>query len=114
MREIRKSGRVKRTAPVVTSSQTTAEAPMIGLAALLQLVDWYHARGLSNQQGGLSCVDVEPPLSPPAPDRANPAERPTPVLAGPARRPARAHSACSQPRRGPTTHEASDGFGADA
>ena len=50
---------------------------MIGLVALLQLVDWYHARGPSNQQGGLSCVAVEPPLSPPTPDRADPAERPT-------------------------------------
>jgi hypothetical protein len=42
---------------------------MIGLAALLQFIDWYHARGLSNQQGGLSCVDAEPSLSPPRPIR---------------------------------------------
>jgi hypothetical protein len=87
---------------------------MIGLAALLQLVDWYHARGLKNQQGGLSCVDVEPPLSPPAPEQTDPPHRPTPVLAGPARRPARTHSPRSLRSRSQTTHEASNDSGGDA
>jgi hypothetical protein len=40
---------------------------MIGVAALLQLVDWLHARTPRHLQGGSSCVNLEPPLSPPRP-----------------------------------------------
>jgi hypothetical protein len=39
------SGRVQQTAPVVTSSQPPLERPTIAVTALLQLSDWYAARG---------------------------------------------------------------------
>ena len=114
MRENRQSGRVKQTAPAVTDSEGSAELPIIGLAALLQLVDWCEARGLKDLQGGPSCVDVVQPLSPPAPDRASPTNRPSPALADSGRRPARSHSASSRPHRTPTTDESSDDRGGDA
>ena len=47
---------------------------MINVSALLQLVDWYHARVPRKEQGGASCVNREPPLSPP---RLNRPKRPT-------------------------------------
>jgi hypothetical protein len=42
---------------------------MIGVAALLQLADWSQERRQRNQPGGASCVNPEPPLSPPPPPR---------------------------------------------
>ncbi len=38
---------------------------MIGLQALLQMVEWHQERQKKHQQGGLSCANFEPPLSPP-------------------------------------------------
>ena len=64
-----RTGRVQQTAPVVTSSQAAVELPIIGVSALLQLVDWYQAHELRHQQGGSSCVNREAPLSPPPPSK---------------------------------------------
>ena len=47
---------------------------MIAVSALLQLVNWYQAREQRNQQGGSSCIKLEPLLSPPRPIRL---KRPT-------------------------------------
>jgi hypothetical protein len=114
MPEIGTSGRVHQTAPVVTSSQAAAEQPMIDVSALLQLVDWYHARAQRNEQGGSSCVNLEPPLSPPAPEQAKTPDQPVPTVAGPSRRKPRTNPDRSQSRRGRTPHEASGPAGGDA
>ena len=45
---------------------------MIGVPALLQLVDWYAARGQNEPPGGSSCVDLEQPVSPPRPSGGKP------------------------------------------
>jgi hypothetical protein len=52
MREIRPSGRVHQNAAVVTPSPAACELPMMGVAALLQLADWSHARrrGFSQEE----------------------------------------------------------------
>src|SRR5580693_659463 len=102
MRQICLSGRVHQTAPVVTSSQAAVELPIIDVAALLQLVDWYQAHELRNQQGGSSCVNREPPLSPPAPEPAETPQQSRPTVAGPGRRKPRTNSQRAQPRRGRT------------
>src|SRR6266404_5461423 len=71
------TGRMHQAAPVVTSSPADAALARIGVAALLQLVDWYHARGQKHQPGGSSCVSPEPPLSPPRPHRPLPPSNPS-------------------------------------
>src|SRR5271166_4974477 len=66
-------GSVKLETHSVTSPRSTFQVPIIGLSALLQLVEWCHVRRQRGQQGGPSCVDPEPPLSPPRPiGRARP------------------------------------------
>src|SRR5258708_24037216 len=107
-------GRVHQAAPVVTSSPATAALPMIGVAALLQLVDWYHARGPRHQQGGFSCVNLEPPSSPPAPAQANTPAQAEATVAGPAGRQSRAASAGAQPRRGRSPRAVSGPAAGDA
>jgi hypothetical protein len=54
MREIRPSGSVEQTARPVTPPPSPSEWPLIGLPALLQLVDWFHARRQKAQRGGPS------------------------------------------------------------
>ena len=61
------SGSVKQETHLVTSPRSTFQVPIIGFSALLQLVEWCHVRRQRRQQGGSSCVDPEPPLSPPRP-----------------------------------------------
>src|ERR1700687_2962068 len=114
MREIRTSGRVDQTTPVVTSSPAAAALPMIGVAALLQLVNWYHARGPRHQQGGSSCVNLERPLSPPAPAQSNTPEQSEPTVAGVAGRRPRATAAGAQPRRGRSPRTVPGSAGGDA
>src|SRR5271157_2036548 len=67
-----RSGRVEQETHLVTPPRATSEVPIIGFSALLQLVEWYQVRLRRDQQGGSSCVDPEPPLSPPAPDQGSP------------------------------------------
>ena len=106
------SGRVHQNAAVVTPSPAASELPIIAVAALLQLVDWYHARRQRNLPGGASCVNPEPPLSPPAP--ANTPAPAVPTVAGTARRRPRTDSQRAQPRRGRAPHAASQPAGGDA
>ena len=65
-----RSGRVEQETHLVTPPRPTSQVPIIGFSALLQLVEWYQVRLRRDQQGGSSCVDPQPPLSPPAPIRA--------------------------------------------
>jgi hypothetical protein len=69
MREIRLYGSVEQETHLVTLPRSTSQVPIIGFSALLQLVEWCHARRRSGKQGGSSCVDPEPPPSPPRPIR---------------------------------------------
>jgi hypothetical protein len=62
--DLHRSGRGEQTAHLVTPGQTLSTLPIIGLPALLRLVEWYQERRRKTQQGGLSCPDLEPPLSP--------------------------------------------------
>ena len=72
MLEFCTSGRVKQETHLVTPPRPTSQVPIIGFSALLQLVEWYQVRLQRDQQGGSSCVDPEPPLSPPVPDQPVP------------------------------------------
>ena len=56
---------MEQNAHLVTPGQTPPTLPIIGLPALLRLVEWYQERQRKTQQGGLSCSSLEPPLSPP-------------------------------------------------
>src|SRR5208337_3188188 len=76
-----RSGRVKQETHLVTPPRPTFQVPIIGFSALLQLVEWYQVRLRRDQQGGSSCVDPEPPLSPPAPDQGSPSPQCAPALA---------------------------------
>ena len=68
-----RSGCVEQETHLVTPPRPTSQVPIIGFSALLQLVEWCHVRRQRGQQGGSSCVDPEPPLSPPRPiGRARP------------------------------------------
>ena len=62
----------KRTPTEVTPRRPTPDLPIIGLAALLSLVEWIEERRIKSQQGGPSCDDHQANVSPPAPDRAQP------------------------------------------
>ena len=63
MREICTSGSCKQNTHLVTPGQIPPAQPIIGLPALLRLVEWYRARR-NTQQGGFLCVNLKPPLSP--------------------------------------------------
>ena len=76
-----RTGSVEQEAHLVTPPRPTSPVPISGLSALLELVEWCHARRRSGPQGGSSCVDPEPSLSPPAPDRSSWPPGPAPVLA---------------------------------
>jgi hypothetical protein len=107
-------GRVEQTARLVTLPTPPPESPIIGLPALLQLVDWFHARRLKAQHGGPSCLDIRAPLSPPAPDCGSFSAEPAPALADAPRRKPRANPQRSQPRRRPAPDEAPGRTGGDA
>ena len=63
----RRSGSVEQTAHLVTPGQTPSTVPIIGLPALLRLVEWYQERRRKTEQGGSLCSNLEPSLSPPVP-----------------------------------------------
>jgi hypothetical protein len=101
-----RSGSVKQETHLVTSPRPTSQVPIIGFSALLQLVEWCHVRRQRGQQGGPSCVDPEPPLSPPAPDRSSPSPGSAPVLADVDRRIPTANPGHPQSDRGPAARTA--------
>jgi hypothetical protein len=101
-----RTGSVEQTAHPVTPPPSPSDLPIIGLPALLQLVDWFHQRRLNTQPGGPSCLDTTPPPSPPAPDLGSSPAGPTPPLADTPRREPRPDPERSQCRRGPATREA--------
>jgi len=107
-------GRAQQAAPVVTSLPAAAAQPMIGVAALLQLVDWLHARRPRHPQGGSSCVNLEPPLSPPAPAPGNTPEQAEPTVVGLGGQRPRTASTGAQPRRGRSPRVVSSTTGGDA
>ena len=59
----------KQNTHLVTPGQIPPAQPIIGLPALLRLVEWYKERRRNTQQGGFLCVNLKPPLSPPAPQQ---------------------------------------------
>ena len=71
MRENRSSRSVEQTAHLVTPGETPSTVPIIGLPALLGLVEWYQERRRGTQQGGSSCSNLEPPSSPPRRGKVN-------------------------------------------
>src|SRR5271166_3062191 len=107
------SGSVEQETHLVTPPRPTSQEPIIGLSALLQLVEWYQVRLRRDQQGGSSCVDPEPPLSPPAPDQGSPPPQSAPALAQLDRRIPRANPGHPQSRRGPAARSASSHPGGD-
>src|SRR5271157_4164762 len=109
----RGSGRVEQETHLVTPPRATSQVPIIGFSALLQLVEWYQVRLRRDQQGGSSCVDPEPPLSPPAPDQGSPSPQSAPALAQLDRRIPRANPGHPQSRRGPAARSASSHPGGD-
>ncbi len=108
-----RSGRVEQETHLVTPPRPTSQVPIIGFSALLQLVEWYQVRLRRNQQGGSSCVDPQPPLSPPAPDQGSPSPQSAPALAQLDRRIPRANPGHPQSRRGPAARSASSHPGGD-
>ena len=93
----------KRTPTEVTPRRPIPDLPIIGLPALLSLVEWIEGRRIKSQQGGPSCDDLRANVSPPAPDRVEGATTTGPALAGSDRRPAAANAPGAQPRRGSST-----------
>jgi hypothetical protein len=65
VRENRTPGCEEQKTHLVTPGQIAPTLPIIGLSALLGLVEWYEEHRRKTQQGGLSCTNLEPPLSPP-------------------------------------------------
>src|SRR5271155_2868587 len=104
----------EQTAHLVTPIQAPSTLPIIGLPALLRLVEWYQERERKTLQGGSSCENLEPPLSPPAPQRGKPSSPSSATVGDLPRRATRANSRRSEPRRRPTTREASKRQGGDA
>src|SRR5215470_15164766 len=100
MRPIRTSGRVNQDAPLVAVALAATELPRIGVEALLQLADWYHARGQTNPPGGSTCVNHDPLLSPPAPAQAETPRQSRAPVGGAARRPPRTNPQRPVPRGG--------------
>src|SRR5262249_56182614 len=80
MRDMCTSGSVEQETHLVTPPRPPSEVPIIGFSALLQLVEWCHLHRQRSPHGGSSCVDPEPSLSPPAPDRSSPSSGPAPAL----------------------------------
>ena len=78
MRLTRTSGSVEHKTHIVTPTRPLSPMPIIGVSALLQLVEWCQLRRQKGQPGGPSCVVSEPPLSPP-PDPSSPSSRPAPL-----------------------------------
>jgi len=108
-----RSGRVEQETHLVTPPRPTSQVPIIGFSALLQLVEWYQVRLRRDQQGGSSCVDPQPPLSPPAPAQGSPSPQSAPALAQLDRRIPRANPGHLQSRRGPAARSASSHPGGD-
>src|SRR5512143_4102752 len=77
----------KRTPTEVTPRRPIPDLPIIGLTALLRLVEWIEERRITSQQGGPPCVDLRANVSPPAADRVQGATTTGPALAGSDRRP---------------------------
>jgi hypothetical protein len=93
----------KETPTEVTPRRSHPDLPIIGLPALLSLVEWNEGRRINSQQGGSSCNDLQANASPPAPDRGEHATTVESALAGTDRRPAGADAPGAQPRRGAST-----------
>ena len=110
----RQSGFEKQNTHLVTPGQIRPAVPIIGLPALLRLVEWYQERRRNTQQGGLSCANLEPPLSPPAPQQDKSSTESSAAVGDPSRRATRTNSQRADPRRRPTTGEASGRQGGDA
>src|ERR1700730_14470989 len=55
-----------KNAPIVSPLQNAANAPIISLSGLLELLQWMQTHQ-SAIQGGAPCPEPQPPLSPPAP-----------------------------------------------
>src|ERR1700730_1689936 len=55
-----------KNAPIVSPLQNAANAPIISLSGLLELLQWMQTHQ-SAIQGGDPCPQPQPPLSPPAP-----------------------------------------------
>ena len=108
-----RSGCGEHNAHLVTPGQIPPTLPIIGLPALLRLVEWYQERRRNTQQGGLSCVNFEPSLSPPRQQDRSSTES-SADMGGPCRRASRTNSQRADPRRRPTTGEASGHEGGDA
>jgi hypothetical protein len=99
---------------LVTPGQIAPTLPIIGLSALLGLVEWYEEHRRKTQQGGLSCTNLVPPLSPPAPQQGKPPAQSSAALGDHSRHATRTNSERTDPRRRPTTGEASRRQGGDA
>src|SRR5512135_3407150 len=93
----------KRTPTEVTPRRPIPDLPIIGLPALLSLVEWIEERRIKSEQGGSPCDDLRANVSPPGPDRVQGATTTGPALAGSDRRPAAANAPGAQPRRGSST-----------
>jgi hypothetical protein len=106
VREIRQHGSVERKTRLVTSTRSTSQVPMIGFAALLHLAEWCHVRRQKGQQGGPSCVDPEPSLSPPAPDQSSSSPRSAPAVVELGHRITGANPGRTQSDRGPAARRA--------
>jgi len=114
MRLTRTSGSERQTAHLVTPGQAPSTVPIIGVPALLRLVEWHQERRRKTQQGGLSCANLEPPLSPPAPQQVKGSSHSSAALDDLPHRATRTNSQRTDPRRRPTTGEASRRQGGDA
>src|SRR5262245_59242945 len=101
------SGSSKWTPTEVTSRRPSPDLPIIGLEALLSLVEWIEERRIQSQQGGPQCDDHRANVSPPAPGRIEGATITGPALAGSDRRPAAANAPGAQSRRGSSTGDTS-------
>src|SRR6185312_9494113 len=93
----------KETPTEVTPRRSRPDLPIIGLPALLSLVEWNEARRIKSPHGGSSCDERQANVSPPAPDRVEHTSTAEPALAGSDRRPAGANAPGAQPRRGSST-----------
>ena len=108
------SGSVKQNAHLVTPGQIPPTQPIIELPALLRLVEWHQDRRRRTQQGGLSCSNLEPPSSPPAPREGKQSSQFSAALGDLPYRASRTNSQRTDPCRRPATGEASRRQGGDA
>jgi len=114
MLEIARSRSGKQNTHLVTPGQILPAQPIIGLPALLRLVEWYQERRRNTQQGGLLCVNFEPPLSPPAPQQDKSSTKSSADMGDSCRRATGTNHRRADPRRRPATGEASGPEGGDA